>query len=225
MLSMILGLALVAASPAACLKPDKADVLVERRLLEVGEGRRLEAFAVSRRGDGMLGYESSRLEVFDEACRRLHLQVFDASTETRLATGRLGDLPILVATALRPGGSGCGYEQVVLGFEDSLFALAPRRLDHSNMDGFFIGDLDGGRGPGLMLWEAIWADGESHYAPHAYRLTRYRWADHGFVGPETVITTERHAGSPDEVAKALGLPFADQTDPKRFTLSLPDGDC
>ncbi len=211
------SVALTAAAPALCLPADPAEVVTEHRVLDRDEGQPLQVYAVSHRGeDGPFGYDSSRVVIYDAACGVRHLQVFDGAVETHFRSAKLGDQSVLVATVMYPGGSGVGYEQVILGYDTfSVYALAPERLRYSNMDGFYLGDLGGGRGDGLILWMAIW-DG-AHYDPHRYTVTTYRWRDGHFSGPEVRTTHKRYDPDPDTVAKALGLP-ADQTDMDRFKL-------
>lgn len=217
MLELFLAAALTAAAPASCLPADPADVVVERQVLERGAAGPLEAYSVSRRGDGPQGYESSRIVIYAADCRVRYEQVFDGALETHFTRTRLGDQPVLLSTTLTPGGSGDAFEHVVLGYgEDGVFALAPRRLGHSNMDGFHVGDLGGGRGQGLMLWSALWED-EAHYDPHRYRVRIYRWRGDHFVGPEIWTTRKRYDPDAAAVARSLGLP-ADQTAAERFKL-------
>lgn len=216
MLHLLLAAVLAVSDPKSCLPPDPADVVVERVVLDRKAGP-LEAYSVSRKGEnGQLGYDSARVVVYAADCQVMHQQLFDGAMEAHFTLTRLGDLPILVATAMTAGGSGDGFQEVVLAYDDDgVFALAPARLQHSNMDGFHVGDLGGGRGPGLMTWSAEW-DG-AHYEPHRYRVTTWRWRDDRFVGPEAWTTRKRYDPDPEAVAKALGLP-EDQTQKSRFKL-------
>lgn len=224
MLALLLAAALATAEPKSCLPPDPADVVVERQVLNLGdEPGSLEAYSVSRRGeDGPYGFESSRIVIYGEDCKIRYQQVFADKLETHFTLSKLGDVNILLASVITPGGSGNGFLQVVLGYEDqNVFALAPGRLDQSNMDGFHVGDLGKGRGgkargPGLMLWTALW-ENETHYAPHRYRVTTYRWKDDHFTGPEVWTTRKRYDPDPESVGEILGLP-AEQTQANRFRL-------
>ena len=218
MLELFLAAALTVAEPKSCLPADPADVVVERQVLDRGKtAGPLETYSVSRRGDGPLGYESARVVIYGTDCRVRYEQVFGDALEVHLTRAKLGDQAVLVLTAMSPGGSSIGFDHVVLGYDqDGVFALAPRRLTHSNMDGFHVGDLGRGRGEGLMLWTAIWGD-EAHYDPHRYRVRIYRWRGDHFVGPEVWTTRKRYDPDPSDVAKVLGLP-QDQTDSERFKL-------
>ena len=217
MLVFLLAATVAVADPKSCLPADPADLVVERLLLDRGAAGPLEAYSVSRRGDGPQGYESSRIVIYAADCRVRYQQVFDGALETHFTRSSLGKQPILLSTILTPGGSGDSFEQVVLGYgDDSVFALAPRRLTHSNMDGFHVGDLGGGRGEGLMLWSALWGN-DSHYDPHRYRVWLYRWRGDHFVGPEIWTTRKPYDPDPPAVAKTLGLP-TDQTEAERFKL-------
>jgi hypothetical protein len=217
MLQFFFAAAMATAVPSSCLPADPADVVVERQVLDRGASGPLEAYSVSRKGDGPLGYESSRVVIYAADCRVLYQQVFANTIETRLMRAKLGDQPVLVSTTMTPGGSGDGFEHVVLSYDaDGVFALAPLRLSHSNMDGFHLGDLGRGRGPGLMIWSALWEDA-AHYEPHRYRVTVYRWRGDRFIGPETWTTKKRYDPDPPAVARRLGLPD-DQTQANRFEL-------
>ncbi|MEJ2817957.1 hypothetical protein [Caulobacter sp. CCG-8] len=219
MFALLLAAALTVSTPtASCLPVDPADLVVERQVLKRGTAGPLEAYSVSRRGEGPLGYESSRVVIYAADCRILYEQVFDGALETHFTPIKLGDQSLVMSTTMSPGGSSIGFEHVLLGYDhDGVFALAPRRLTHSNMDGFHVGDLGRGRGLGLALWTAIWGD-EAHYDPHRYRVRIYRWRGDHFSGPETWTTRKRYDPDPLAVAKALGLPV-DQSDPERFKLS------
>jgi hypothetical protein len=217
MLELFLAAALIVAEPAACLPVDPADVVVEHRVLDRDGQQPLQVYAVSHRGeDGPFGYVSSRLVIYGADCSVRHLQMFDGAVETHFKAAKLGERSVLVVTTMYPGGSGVGYEQVILGYDAfSVYALAPERLRYSNMDGFYLGDLGGGRGDGLILWTAIW-DG-AHYDPHRYTVTTYRWRKDHFAGPKVWTTLKHYDPDPETVAKGLGLP-SDQTDMDRFKL-------
>ena len=102
-----------------------------------------------------------------------------------------------------------------LGDGDEVRVLAPMRFGHSNMGGFFAGDLGQHRGWGIVQWDAIWDD-DWHYAPHRYQVTRYRWNGHALVGPTVMTTRRKFEPDPNAVAKALGWPV-DRTSPDKFT--------
>lgn len=106
--------------------------------------------------------------------------------------------------ALSAGGSGCGLNHLIITYGDELQALAPAALSHDNMGGLFIGDLGGGRGPGLVLFDAQWGRG-SHYDPHSYRVWTYRWKDERFIGP-SVKRTKPMTPDPERVARTLPTP-------------------
>jgi hypothetical protein len=89
-------------------------------------------------------------------------------------------------------------------------------LTHGNMDGIFVGNLGQGRGPGLVMWNAQWKDGEAHYTPHQYEVVSYRWRNGRFVGPDVKTTKRKYDPDPDAVARRLGFSFRDMTQKKRF---------
>ena len=115
----------------------------------------------------------------------------------------------MVVTTFSSGGSGCGLDHTILDYTDKVspFAITPTSLGHDNMGGAFVGDLGQGRGPGHVLWKAIWDSG-SHYSPHPYHVVTYRWKDRGFVGP-VIFKTKPMSPDPARVARKLGFPFSE----------------
>jgi len=216
-----------AVAAVRCGGPSSNQVEVQREQV-AAKAKELEVVSTSTHGDGMFGFAAAQLAIYGPDCRILFQKSFGVSTEVRFETRRLGTVPVLVVTALQPGGSGDNFEHLVLAYDDGIRPLAPMDLQHSNMGGFFIGELGRGRGPGLVLWDAIWEDG-AHYSPHRYRVTTYRWRAESvansrwrpgaFLGPSEVMTKQRLDPDPDAVARALGLGFRDLTKPRRFRYS------
>ena len=112
----------------------------------------LEAVAISK-SDEKYGDPTSRLVAFGPDCKIIFSQFFADAKRVLFTEERLGAQPILFVTAYRPGGSGAGFDHILLAYggemfaEDGLQPLAPMRLTHGNMDGIFVGDLGRGRGP------------------------------------------------------------------------------
>jgi len=171
-------------------------------------GRTLNASTYLISGLGPHDIGATRLVVRTSACDVLFEQEFEGTSDIKLTISELGKTPILVATALSQGGSGCGLTHLLLTYYGDLKVLAPTDLDHDNMGAFYVGDLSGSKGPGLVLFEALW-EGGSHYAPHSYRVWTYRWTAQHFAGP-SVVTTAPMSPNPKQVAKALGYPFSDE---------------
>lgn len=223
MLSLLFAAAVSASSTTGCrLSLERGDTVIERRTLKVREGGELEAVAVSKSNEWKAD-PASRIVVLGPYCTVMFSQRFDDAKRVLFTTELLGKQPILFVTAYSPGGSDVGFEHALLAYGGQMFAedgvqpLAPTVLTHGSMDGIFVGDLGRGRRPGLVMWNAQWADQEAHYSPHKYQIVTYRWRDGRFVGPN-VRTTKRkyNPDDPDAVARHLGLTFHDMTQRKRF---------
>jgi hypothetical protein len=220
MLPLLLGLTLAAASaPASCSAVDPSEQFIERKTLH-GRHDNFVAVSSARRGDGFLGFVSSQVTIYGANCAIVFDQRFSDTVQTRFTNTKLGKQPILILTTFEPGGSGCGYEQIILAYGTTADAggvrvVSPMRLTHSNMDGVYVGNLGHGKGPGLVLWTALW-EGGTHYQPHRYSVTIYRWRGGKFTGPSVKVTKRKLSPSPDDVAERLGFPFRDQTAQGRF---------
>jgi hypothetical protein len=199
--------------------------VIERRALAT-ERHSFEAVSVSNaKGQGAQALGSTdapvaRIVVFGADCAKVLERRYDLTTQARFTVGRLGRQPFLFVTTFRLGGSGCGYDHLILAYggdvypADGVEPLAPMPLGHSNLDGVFVGDLGHGLGPGLVAWNAE-GDG-SHYAPQSYQIITYRWWDGRFVGPTIKFTRHKYKPSPEAVAKILAFGFDDMTEPARF---------
>lgn len=84
--------------------------------------------------------------------------------------------PMVAAVAVRPGGSDHGFETTLIGeVAGRLKVLTPEPGWTPIQGGVFVGDLGGGRGPGMAVWEFIWADDEAHYDRHRYAARLYKF--------------------------------------------------
>jgi hypothetical protein len=146
----------------------------------------------------------TRLLIQSERCEPLLEQEFEGTQDIKLALVQLAKTPFLVVSVFNAGGSGCGIDHMLISYDETPRAWAPAALGHDNMGSLFVGDLGQGRGPGLVLLEAQWGTG-SHYDPHPYRVSTYRWKDEHFIGPATKATKPM-SPDPEKVAKSLGLP-------------------
>lgn len=220
MLPLLFAAALGASPPAECtLDLAPGETLIERRSLKARDGT-LEAASVREPDEPDAGTPSARAMVLRSDCKVMFEQRF-AATQVRFSEGRLRRQPFLFVTTLKPGGSGCGYDHLILAYggemsaEDGVQPLAPMSLGHDNMDGIFVGDLGRGRGPGLVVWSA--QSGDSwHYAPHQYQIVSYRWRNGRFVGPKVRTTRRKYDPAPNAVASHLGFHFRDMTQQERF---------
>jgi hypothetical protein len=200
MIATLIAAAALSASPT-CPNIVSTDKLVQELSLPSG-GRTLRASSYTVPGLGPRGIAATRLVVVSPRCELLFEQEFEGTNEIKLTTVTLGKTPLLIASALSPGGSGCGIAHVVLTYDGTPEPLAPGSLGHSNMGAVFVGDLGHGKGPGLVLFDALW-EGGSHYEPHPYQVWTYSWKDQRFIGP-TFVKTKPMTPDPTQVAKALG---------------------
>jgi len=116
--------------------------------------------------------------------------------------------PLVLAVAVRPGGSDHGFEATVVGEAGGgLKVLTPADPPYVNIQGgFFVGDLGRGRGPGLVAWNFIWED-SAHYGDHRYEVRLYPFdpARAAFGLPVTLQSKRKHASGAAALAE-LGLP-------------------
>ncbi len=138
----------------------------------------------------------------------------------------LGSAPIVDVIVESHGGSGDGFNHYLLrSVKDGLHEVQAPDFSHTNMGGFYIGDLGKGRGLGAVVWDAMWDDG-SHYDPHRYKFTFYRWTGSTFGKPEVIETPGKIEPEANVAAKTAGFSFSDQTRqelmPITFLTSLPN---
>jgi hypothetical protein len=116
----------------------------------------------------------------------------------------------LLVTAADHGGSGSMLTHVLLEVTSAgLKRIGLPDVRHSNMGGFFVGDLGKGIGAGAVVWEADWTAGR-HYDPHPYTFVYYRWVNSKFTLLRKMTTVRSYESSnPDAVIKGLGLGFGD----------------
>lgn len=116
--------------------------------------------------------------------------------------------PVVVAVAVKPGGTDHGFETSVIGeVGGRLKLLTTAPLTNSIQGGVFVGDLGAGRGPGLAAWNYVWGDDEAHYAAHRYDVTLLRFdARRGvFRRVSRQRTKSKHEDGREALAE-LGLP-------------------
>jgi hypothetical protein len=211
------------AGPLGCYRHARGEVPLQHGRIDItlpgdSEPYQVSAVAVkSRRHAGMFGVSQTELRVWRSDCIPVLRRTFPQASLLRFEEARLGDQPLLHVVARYPGGSGelFRHHLIVLDPLSDPQELAPRDLAHTNMGGFFVGDLGEGRGPGIAIWDAEWNEG-AHYDPHPARMFIYRWSDRGFHGPERLDTAEPVAAEPDAAPLALGLRFRDSSRPEAF---------
>jgi hypothetical protein len=219
---MLLSLLLAVAAPESCYRPQSGEVLLQRAAIDVPAAEdgapaiRYEVAAVAikdPRHAGMFGVSETALFVWEaQECAPAHRQTFPDAPLLRFEQVSLGGQRLLNVVTNAPGGSDGRYRHILLSIDPpGLEALAPVSLVHGRMGGFFAGELGGGRGPGIALWNAEWTDG-AHHAPHVAEMLLYRWQAGGFAGPERLRTAGPVPAEPDAAPRALGLPFRDSSE-------------
>lgn len=209
--------------PLGCYRHVRGEVALQHGRVVIrspGESETYQVSAVatkSRRFAGMFGVSQTELRVWRSDCVPVLRRSFAQASLLRFEEARLGDQPLLHIVARYPGGSGERFRHHLLVLDPSSDPqeLAPGDLSHSNMGGFFVGDLGDGRGPGVATWDAQWNEG-AHYDPHPARMILYRWNDRGFAGPERLDTAGPVAPEPDAAPIALRLSFRDSSRPDAF---------
>ena len=116
--------------------------------------------------------------------------------------------PLVLAVAVRPGGSDHGFESTLIGETNgALRVLTPRPLATYIQGGVFVGDLGGGRGPGAAVWTFVWGDGEAHYGAHQYDVRLYRYdRRRGVLRQASSLRSRRKHKSAEGALEELGLP-------------------
>jgi hypothetical protein len=116
--------------------------------------------------------------------------------------------PLVLAVAVRPGGSDHGFETTLVGERGASFrVLTPVPLLTPIQGGVFVGDLGGGRGPGVAVWSFIWDENEAHYAEHRYEVKLYPFdARRGVFRRATAQRSKRKHRSGEDALEELGLP-------------------
>jgi hypothetical protein len=213
MLALLAAAALAAGTPRPCPSLDPMGEVKERIQVQLG-GKSYQAVSSSHPGEGLMRYSSSRLTLFTDDC----VVAFDQDSQwpqVRASQARVGRDDVVVATRFEAGGSACTFDSLILTGPGPIHNVAPEYLGTDNMGGYHLGDLGPGKGVGLVVWQAVSDDG-AHYSPHRYAVTTYPWKDGRLGKPVTTETDKKFEPAPDNVAKALGWSFRDDTHPERF---------
>lgn len=115
--------------------------------------------------------------------------------------------PLVLAVAVRPGGSDHGFETTLVGASGRTFrALTPEPLLNSIQGGVFVGDLGGARGPGVAVWSFLWED-DAHYAAHRYEVKLYPFdARRGVFRRASVLRSRGKHKRGEDALEELKLP-------------------
>jgi hypothetical protein len=117
--------------------------------------------------------------------------------------------PLILAVAMSPGGSDCGYEGIVVGeSKGRLAVLTPKPVGTYAEGGMYLGDLGNSRGFGLAVWNFIWAEDESHVDKHRYEVSLYRYdaVQSRFKLIDRVVSKQKY-DLPAEALAELGLHY------------------
>lgn len=212
---LLIGALAAAASAGACPLPRDAVVTQSARLPLGGDFLTIATLSV--RGPDA---DRSRLQVLDGRCRALWDVQVDG-LESRFEVRRVGGVRLLEFVTLRPAGDETLYTHRLLIWRRGRLELALAPIEHTGKDGFYLGPLTRGRGKGVVTWTAD-PSGEGEAEPHPFVVRTWRWRDGAFAGPATYETTRKYAANDDAasradaVAKAMDLPYRDQTGLERF---------
>jgi hypothetical protein len=166
----------------------------------------------------------SRLLVLDVHCR-IRLDETVDGLESRFDVRLLGRTRLLQFVTMQVFGDGTGYVHRLLIMRNGQLQNLMLPIRHTGKDGFYLGPLAHGKGEGVVTWTAD-PSGESEADAHPYVVRRWQWRTGRLVGPVTYETTKKYMPADDVVprsnivARAIGLPYRDQTGTGRFMGSV-----
>ncbi len=181
-------------------------------------------FGLVRTGPGdVLFVDRVSVALVAPVCRVAFQRSYDGDS-ARVRAVTLQSRAIVDVVTEGHGGSGNGFDHhLLLNGKDRVAPIETPDFSHTNMGGFYLGDLGQGRGEGAVVWDAIWsAEDQTHYSPHRYSFTFYRWNGGGFEKLEEVRTSTKFDPDPDAAAKGAGYGFRDQTGQDVMPFSLVD---
>ncbi len=207
---LLAGLTTTVRSQACALPGDAVTVQAGK----VALGSRVFTVATQRLAD--LDDARSRLVVLDARCRVAWSAIADGAL-SHFDTRRLGGTRLLQFVTLQVAGDGTGYVHHLLLLRGGRLALLLPPVRHTGKDGFYLGPLHHGGKDGVVTWTADTA-AESEAAPHPFIVRTWVWSGSKLTGPAHYETSRTYAAPPDAgadrpnfVARAIGLPFRDQT--------------
>jgi hypothetical protein len=118
-------------------------------------------------------------------------------------------VPLVVAVGISPGGSDTTFTTALIGEADGhLVDMWPRHWVTNTTETVCLGEYSPSE-RGVLGLSYIWGTGpgESHYAPHHYRATRYPWDGSVLRAAGATLTKRRVAGW-REAAADLGYTCA-----------------
>jgi hypothetical protein len=193
-----------------CFVPASGEKLVEKLSLNTPAGQ-LSAVSIMKSDHAAPWGYSARIMIYGADCQVIYERDFPKSMEVRFDRSKFEALPVLVATAVAPGVSESGYEHVILTYGAKVHPLLAAAPMTGDTGGFYIGDLGRGRGPGLAVWQAVWADDEGHYGAHRFEFIIYSWRAGRFDPPQRFTTSQKLKMDVDGAARSQGFSFHDLT--------------
>ncbi len=202
---------LVAAIPArGCALPGNA-VTVQASKLDLGG----TTYTVATQRLADVNDARSRLLVFDARCRPAWSETVDGDL-SHFDVRTLGGTRLLQFVTMQMAGDGTGYIHRLLALHAGRLGLVLPPIGHTGKDGFYLGRLQASGDEGVVTWTAD-PSGESEADAHPFVVRIWVWSGGRFTGPRTRETGEKYAAPDtapsraDFVAKAIGLPYRDQT--------------
>lgn len=117
--------------------------------------------------------------------------------------------PLILATAVAPGGSDHGFWSAVIGETNGkLTVLIPNALNHVQ-GGLYLGYLNKQFGCGFVGWNFVWNDG-SHYDQHPYEVEIYMWRGGQLVPQPKYESKRKYVGNGAAALRELGIRAQDQ---------------
>ncbi len=115
--------------------------------------------------------------------------------------------PLLLAVAVTSGGSDSHFETALIGeVAGRVIDLWPQHWQTSILDDLCVGSLGPSKPIGVAVFNFTWGGdtGESHYAPHRYRVTLYKWLGKKLV-MDGAQSNSRRVPAWTDAAKELGF--------------------
>ena len=157
----------------------------------------------------------SRLLVFDGRCRPAWSETVDGDL-SHFDVRSLKGTRLLQFVTMQVAGDGTGYVHRLLTMHAGRLGLVVPPIEHTGKDGFYLGKLRASGNAGVVTWTAD-PSGESEADAHPFVVRSWVWSGGRFTGPRTRETVRKYAAPDDApsradwVAKAIGLPYRDQT--------------
>jgi hypothetical protein len=124
-------------------------------------------------------------------------------SDLHFTTVRIPEVPdsIIIAVAGSPGGSDSRFETTIIGIEEGKIRELIQSHLLSNIQGAVcLEKVKNSDSTQIILWNEIWGM-ETHYAPHRYRATIFRWNGHVFAEVRYFETKKKYSVWQDAATK------------------------